>query len=354
MKASDFKKFNRLALNIMRKPIIPILDYLLISEGYLIAFNISTLYRIPVNVKGEFLIPFSQFKSITSILQAEDEVDFKHINDHDQSFSIFINGEKRYSFEVKESVMYYPQYQERIGYDYVDYANVSESEATKIRSLLKFVSRDELRPAMCSVCFGENKAVATDGHKLVYHELENSGMASSFLMNREALSLFVGETNLSYSKENNYVMFRPNDGLLGEVFHRCGDERFPNWQAVVPLHTKSVSLSRNEFLNEVRLAMISANAWTHQVIITIENGHVYVTSTDLDFFMSYKGKLMKLTSPSVDTFRFGMNGKFLLDVLRFIDSDTLSISFDEPNKAILFNNSSLIMPVMISDYSTIS
>lgn len=338
----------------MPKPVLPILENLILSDGYLMAFNLSTLYRIPFDSKATLLIPFKTLKGLVSLLNADDDVTFSLLTDNGTTvdMGVNINGVQRYKLNSPHHDDF-PTYSERLDFKYTEWGSLGFYETDNVRRLLKVASNDELRASMTTICFDRTTAVATDGHRLVYVPLIDGSPDTPFLAQKHAVRLMYGNMIISHAADKDYIRFTPDDGLNAEVFHRCVDERYPEWRNVIPTHQKEGTVNKTMFLNELRLAMIAANTTTHQVIVEMAYDYIKLKSYDLDLSMEYTGEKMPLKTDQAEAFRFGINGKLLRELLLMVDSEDLTISYEANNRAILFNKNVLLMPVMLADYAEV-
>lgn len=167
------------------------------------------------------------------------------------------------------------------------------------------------------------------------------------------------------------------------MYSRCCDERFPDYKNVIPQLDKcnhfEVTVNTADLLKIIKQALVTANKTTHQLrfeMASIKANLLRVKSDDLDFGMSFSKEIVaKLTEhhivKHIDVFNketnqmesqplamlhlfdaIGMNGKLLLEILKWINpGNTVSFSMTVPNRAIMINYNTLLMPVMLNNYA---
>lgn len=236
-----------------------------------------------------------------------------------------------------------------------------------IRAVTKTVfatSNDELRPAMTGVYFeiDANKivVVATDAHKLVKFTSSDieSNSSSSFIVPRKALNLIKGllpsddMVNLAYNKSNAFFSFN-NINLVCRLI----DARYPDYNAVIPVDNQNkLTVPRKDLLNSLKRIAIYANKTTNQVVLSISDGSLTITSQDLDF--SNEATEQQPCTYAGEPITIGFNAKFLIEMLNVLESDDVIIELANPNRAGILLPSEqeegsellmLVMPVMLNN-----
>jgi DNA polymerase III subunit beta len=220
-----------------------------------------------------------------------------------------------------------------------------------LKSLIGFAGNDDLRPQFNGYYFGEDHLVATDAHVMRWIKKKNK--TPIFIMpklvanclTQEEYKIFIrreaeGE---DYSIVN--VMFH---NYAEKVTFRVIDARFPNYQAVIPQENPvCAEVNTAELLAEIENAKIFANKQTHQGIFSLKGNTMKIESFDIDFGKEYQGEV-KLLNNVKKPLRIGFSLNYLSRILTKEDKTTL-LAMSDPNRAMLINNDTLIMPVMIQE-----
>lgn len=223
---------------------------------------------------------------------------------------------------------------------------------------------DEHRPVMTGVFFQWDSEhcnfVSTDAHRLVKYSRNDvqSENGSHFIMPKKPLNLIknifpmgeevqveYNEKNTSFEIENIKLTCRLIDG------------KYPAYDAVIPKENPNVlTINRNLFLNSLRRVAIFANKSTHQVRLKIAGNQLTISAEDVDFAnkavenlrCDYNGEDMQI----------GFNAKFLSEMLSNLQSEDITLSMSEPNRAGIIRPFDgledgeeilmLVMPLMLS------
>lgn len=236
----------------------------------------------------------------------------------------------------------------------------------EIISLTSFaVSKDELKPALTGVLFRfeENRllCVATDGHRLVRY-IRNDFVSKEFsgdvIVPRKFLnlinSLLVADENIQiWMGDNNLTATVGGDHL----FTRIIDERFPDFESVIPKdNDKELLIDREELLSAVRRVSIFSNRSTHQIAMELSRDTAKVRTEDPEKASKAVEELpAKLIGEPITV---GYNAAYLKDVLMHMKSKNLSFHLKTPISAGLIYpeaqeaNSEitmLLMPIRLND-----
>jgi DNA polymerase-3 subunit beta len=238
--------------------------------------------------------------------------------------------------------------------------------AEAINKTIFAVSNDELRPAMtgvfCQLTTDSLTFVATDAHKLVRYRRKDAKAAStaSFILPKKALNLLKSslpsDANVSIEYNNTSAFFKfANINLVCRLI----DERYPDYEAVIPqVNPNKLLIDRQAFLGSLSRVAIYANKTTHQVRLKINGSELHISSEDIDFAneaherlsCQYEGEDMEI----------GFNARFLIEMLKNLGSEEVSLEMSTPNRAGLLlpqggdENEDvlmLVMPVMLNSYA---
>lgn len=223
---------------------------------------------------------------------------------------------------------------------------------------------DEMRLAMMGVYFLiESEAltfVATDAHKLVRYRLQHSGQetSGSMILTKKSLNLLKGIVDdnatilISFNKSHIYF-----DAGTFRMSARLIDSRYPDYNAVIPANNPNImTVARKDFLQSVRRIGLYANKTTNQIMLTISDGSLTISSQDIDFANEATEQLT--CSYAGSPLSIGFNAKYLLEMLGVLEHDEIKLELSTPQRAGLILPAEpaegedilmLIMPVMLSN-----
>lgn len=220
-----------------------------------------------------------------------------------------------------------------------------------IKRAMKFVSGDDLRPAMTCVAIEikDNKmlVVATDAHRLFKsREFEVSGPPGSHTYLLPATFL----KRLPKAVSEDFSLYE----LKGEKVSFCGitvdlmDARYPDWRVVMPEYSNSVTFNRQDMIDNVKEVVVYANKSTAQVNFTF-NGEIMLSAQDVDFSFESKKRMRYLTK-TMDDLTIAFNGKFFAECLGAFKSEEIIFQGSTATKAGILTDGkdlTLIMPLML-------
>ncbi len=143
-----------------------------------------------------------------------------------------------------------------------------------------------------------------------------------------------------------------------ELTCRLIDERFPDYQNVIPLNNENtLAVDRKELIGCLKRLVIYANRATSQVRFRVTGNELRVVAEDLDFSNEANERLF--CDHNGEDIEIGFNARFLLEILSNLPSEKVLIKLNEPNRAGLIvpeeNGQDedlimLIMPIMLQSY----
>jgi len=201
------------------------------------------------------------------------------------------------------------------------------------------VSTEESRPILNGVLWelrdGEMKMVATNGHRLArmgMHVPSTGTPSADFIVPPAALSqvqrLFKDDDTIEVARSDNHLGFR---AASTEVYTRLIEGTYPNYEQVIPRdNDKVATIDKKAFESAVRRMAVVASDQTHRIRLKFEPGrvHLNVLTPDLgeghdELEVGYDGAELEI----------GFNANYLLEVLRYMPSDEVKLSFKAPERA---------------------
>ena len=257
--------------------------------------------------------------------------------------------------------------------DFPETPSVEDGESTMISSdiLIEAISKtlfatgnDEHRPVMTGVFFQwsseDCKFVATDAHRLVKYTRGDvqAKDGSNFIMPKKPLNLIKNifplgeEVQVIYNDINTTFSV---DNL--KLTCRLIDGKYPAYDAVIPKENPNVMVvNRQMFLSSLRRVAIFANKSTHQVRLKLTGNHLIISAEDVDF--SNKAVENLMCDYNGEDMQIGFNARFLAEMLSNLQSEDITLSMSEPNRAGIIRPVDgledgeeilmLVMPLMLS------
>ena len=223
---------------------------------------------------------------------------------------------------------------------------------------------DELRPVMNGVYFDFSTEsltfVATDAHKLVKYNAENSSdITSSFILPKKPANLLKAllakeeePVNVAFDAKN--VTFELKNFKL---VCRLIEGNYPNYNAVIPTaNPNKVLIDRVEFVNGIKRVAVCSNPSTNLIRMDIANNKVNLTAQDIDFSVSANETIS--CSYDGQPVTIGFKSTFLVEILSNIDTPTVVVELADSTRAGVFKpvyddqpsseTLMLLMPMMIN------
>jgi len=196
---------------------------------------------------------------------------------------------------------------------------------------LDAVSRDEGRVALCGIYFGDERVVATDGHRM--HISSHMGSfpghdgtvvpRNSATMLHESVKL-MAPAWVSGCRSQKWARFLLEGSMMSAtIVARLVDATFPPWRQVVPDHQAHVQVS-GDALGEclrtaIKVGRVSAAASEPKVVKIAVNGELRVD-------MAQFSEVLKLDGPGSTESEFCANAAYMLAAIR--GGDTVRLEYD--------------------------
>lgn len=233
----------------------------------------------------------------------------------------------------------------------VDFEAAVDVKGKDLQSLIQHtafaVSSEESRPILNGVLWelreGSMRMVATNGHRLARMGVPTgpgSIMSTDFIVPPAALSqvqrLFKDAADIQVawdhgadgSARKNHLGFRSGST---EVYTRLIEGTYPNYEQVIPKdNDKNAIIDKKALESAVRRMAVVASDQTHRIRMRFEENrvHLNVLTPDLgeghdELELGYGGEEMEI----------GFNANYLLEVLRYMPTQEVKLSFKAPERA---------------------
>ena len=201
------------------------------------------------------------------------------------------------------------------------------------------VSTEESRPILNGVLWelraGRMRMVATNGHRLAKIEVPVGGEQSrseDLIIPPKALEqlrrLFPAEEELEIARGDNHLGFR---SPITAVYTRLIEGPFPNYEQVIPRDNDRIALAdKNALAQALKRMSVVASDQTHRIRMSFTAGMAKfsVQTPDLgeaqdELPVTFEG----------DTLDIGFNANYLLEILRYMPTDEVRLTFKAPERA---------------------
>src|SRR4051794_41124790 len=202
------------------------------------------------------------------------------------------------------------------------------------------VSTEESRPILNGVLWElkpeRMRMVATNGHRLAKMEVptaETQGASQAdLIVPPKALDqirrLFGTDETVEIARSENHLGFRTSST---QIFTRLIEGPYPNYEQVIPRENDKVATADKGALTAaLRRMSIVASDQTHRIRMAFANGSckLSVQTPDLgeaqeEINVSYEG----------DPLEIGFNAAYLLEILKYIPTDEVRMTFKAPERA---------------------
>jgi len=204
-------------------------------------------------------------------------------------------------------------------------------------------STEDTRPILNGVLWelsGEAmQMVATNGHRLARYSIEVADEpvarpARDVIVPPKALSqigrIFSPDDALRVAVDEKQIGFR---GERGVVFSRLIEGPYPNYEQVIPRdNDKTARVEKERLAAALRRMAVMASDQTHRVRLSFDDDRLefHVSTPDVG-----EGSERMTVAYEGDPLEIGFNASYLLEVLRFVDSDEVEMTFKAPERAAL-------------------
>lgn len=318
---------------------------------------VSTVVAADVEAPGAITIPAKKLAEIVRELPAA-------------PVKISATGEQRVTLECSRSrfrLLGLPrdEFPSFPGVKFADSWRIPSGQLQNLISHTAFAaSTEESRPILNGVLWelqaAQMRMVATNGHRLAKMEVPISSVgapASDFIVPPKALEqirrLFPAEEELEIARGDNHLGFR---SPLTTVYTRLIEGPYPNYEQVIPKDNDRIALAdRNALIQTLKRMSVVASDQTHRIRMSFNSGMLKfsVQTPDLgeaqdELPISFEG----------DPLDIGFNASYLLEILRYIPTDEVRMTFKAPERAATIEPVSwdaeasymcLIMPLRLVD-----
>jgi DNA polymerase-3 subunit beta len=327
------------AASVPTKTTLPVLANILVEattdgvrlSGTDLDIAVSTVVPAEVDAEGAVTLPARKLVEIVRELPSA-------------AIRVTAAGEQRVLFECGRSkfkLLGIPK-EEFPGFPPVSFESswtVTSSDLQKLIGHVSFAaSSEESRPILNGVLWqvtgDQMRMVATNGHRLAKMEIAVSGggAEADFIVPPKALDqvrrLFGPSDEIEIAKSDNHLGFRSGST---HVFTRLIEGPYPNYEQVIPRdNDRACTAQKDAMAAALRRVGVVASDQTHRVRLEFSSGALKfsVSTPDLgeaqdEIAVTYDG----------DALEIGFNANYLLEILKFMPTDEVRMTFKAPERA---------------------
>ena len=201
------------------------------------------------------------------------------------------------------------------------------------------VSTEESRPILNGVLWelkpDTMRMVATNGHRLAKMEMpiRSSGApAADLIVPPKALEqirrLFPADEELEIARGENHLGFR---SPFTAVYTRLIEGPYPNYDQVIPKDNDRVAIADKQALTSAlkRMSVIASDQ-THRIRLSFNAGMLRFSVQTPDLGEATDELPVRFTGDQLD---IGFNASYLLEILRYIPTEEVKMTFKAPERA---------------------
>jgi DNA polymerase-3 subunit beta len=226
----------------------------------------------------------------------------------------------------------------------VDFGESWKLTGQELQQLISHVSfaasTEETRPILNGVLWQlgerEMRMVATNGHRLAKMTIAldegRRAPAGDLIVHPRALQqvqrLFGQQESVEVARSENHIGFR---GAQTQVFTRLIEGPYPNYEQVIPKdNDKTMLADKGALTAAVRRMAIVASDQTHRIRVSLGGPMVRFSVETPDLGAATEELPVEYQGDPLD---IGFNAQYLLELLRYMPTDEVRLSFKAPERA---------------------
>jgi DNA polymerase III sliding clamp (beta) subunit (PCNA family) len=366
---------------ITKRPLIPIVENILFAKGVMYASDLQVTAMAYTSIKGEFMIPGKKLLSVLKTLKKADRVSFSN---NQNNVILRVNDQDTMQISMSEAVSDFPNCHAK-EINIVVGEIPSNIDLKSLDVARGYVSQDELRTNITRVFMNAEHISATNGHFLLFTGIQESMFYEqnySLLFPTKAIELIKDfeHSTIKRNEENSRALVKEKEKAV--VFNLIS-ETYPDYKNIIPKHNPiKIEVDQKSFLDAMKLGLEAASKVNPCMRLSFRNGGSGITlstecldestsfNKELPASIEWGAKIIQRIAkaektneaedkvveehilPEVDQqFAIGFNLKLMMQIITDIKTNNVELTMSEPNKAIIINNTVLLMPMMLSNYA---
>ena len=223
---------------------------------------------------------------------------------------------------------------------FTDGWRIKSGDLQKLISHTAFaVSTEESRPILNGVLWelrpDHMRMVATNGHRLAKMEqplTAGAAASSDLIVPPKALEqvrrLYPAEEDLEIARGDNHLGFR---SPVTAVYTRLIEGPYPNYEQVIPRDNDRVAvIDKAALAGALRRMAIVASDQTHRIRMSLNAASVKFSVQTPDLGEAQDELPIRYTGDPLD---IGFNAAYLLEILRYMPTEDVKLTFKAPERA---------------------
>lgn len=311
-------------------------ELILVSSNSEISIEIT----IPTQIDNEEILEIHQTGSVVILGRFFVEIikkldgDFVNIESTSGNTTTISSGKSKYDLQTYDANQY-PLLPD------VDNENSVSFPASILKNIISHtvfaVSTSETRPVLTGVHLESHDAglnfTATDSHRLSFRKLEDMSYSLG-----ELTAVIPGKSLIELNKiiadsdETVEVYFSQNQVLFTyrniRLISRLIEGKYPDTSRFIPTNFEtSFTVSKQEFYHAIdRVSLLARESRSNQAVkLTVQDGQVRVSSQSAE--IGFADEDVNVNNLEGDDFKIAFHAKYMLDALRSIQDDEVSVQF---------------------------
>jgi len=201
------------------------------------------------------------------------------------------------------------------------------------------VSTEESRPILNGVLWelraDRMSMVATNGHRLAKMTVpvtSESAPSNDLIVPPKALEqvrrLFPAEEELEIGRGENHLGFR---SPFTAVYTRLIEGPYPNYEQVIPKDNDRIAIAdKAALVSALKRMSVVASDQTHRIRLSFNSGMLKFSVQTPDLGEAQDELPVRYTGDQLD---IGFNASYLLEILRYIPTEEVKLTFKAPERA---------------------
>lgn len=228
--------------------------------------------------------------------------------------------------------------------------------STNISAALKFVSKDNLRPAMTGVYFHTDglglKIAATDAHSMYFDTVTPiKEKITPFILSSKSSRLFISNfkgQSFDLFQDKNYTTFKSKKITL---ICRNIDARYPDYKNVIVINDLNFYFKRKQLLSFLKISTEYVNRSSYMSKFEISQDKMESEGGDIDFSIEFNYTIPVYNASSeFSKFTFGVNIQFLKRIIEISKDEYVKINHSTlSTKSFIIDDKFLLMPLQLNN-----
>lgn len=254
---------------------------------------------------------------------------FKHWKTTIEAYNselVFTCGNKSFKQKIKYNVDDFPKM--------LDFEPLEKHTTTTHKLLERYnkikhaISKEETRPILTGVCFQDNKIIALDGYTASQNTDKKMNVIKPFVVAGDGMLLLTKcidkkkDHALQVAIDEKYVQFKfGNITIKSKLLHG----EYINIKQIIPKYSdKTLTLDVKTLKENITYLKDMRDNNNGCVIVEAQKQYIYTENG------TFNADINPLESDNMDGFKIAFNPRYVLDMLKTIEGDSITLQFTTP------------------------